>query len=276
MIVKLKDGLGNQMFQYAFAISYGIRNNKKVKLDDSILALKLHAPYRNYELGIFPISLKMSIFPYALTNYYFRFQRKFFKEKNIIEEVFGFNEGFLNKKNAKFADGYFQSEKYFKINREIILKEFKFPELDANSKVQYEKLYNHCSVSIHIRRGDYVNHPMHSNICTLDYYVNAINFMKNKMSASVFVVFSDDMDWCKENLGLDNAIYIEGNKGNNSFRDMQLMSLCNHNIIANSTFSWWGAWLNQNPEKIVISPKKWFNDVQMNTGDIVPDDWLKI
>jgi hypothetical protein len=106
----------------------------------------------------------------------------------------------------------------------------------------------------------------------LDYYQKSINLINSRVKDPKYYVFSDDMDWVKKNLIIKNAVYVEGNKGG---VDLQLMSLCKHNIIANSTFSWWGAWLNNNPEKIVISPKKWFNDMNMK-NDIIPEDWIKI
>ncbi len=124
--------------------------------------------------------------------------------------------------------------------------------------------------------GDYVNHPIHGGICTMDYYQQAIDIMKSKIVNPKFFIFSNDIEWCHSHLKLADAVYITGNKGENSYRDMQLMSMCKHNIIANSSFSWWGAWLNNNPDKIVIAPAKWFNDPKINTRDLIPDDWIKI
>ena len=118
------------------------------------------------------------------------------------------------------------------------------------------------------------NKILYSNICTIDYYKKAIDFLQNKEKDLYFYIFSDDMDWVKNNISISNALYIDWNKSENSWQDMYLMSQCKHNIIANSTFSWWGAWLNQNPNKLIIAPKKFLNTIE--TPDLIPSDWIKL
>ena len=133
------------------------------------------------------------------------------------------------------------------------------------------------SVSLHIRRGDYLlpeNRELFGGICTLDYYRRAIDYILDKVKNPFFFIFSNDIVWVKENMNISNSLFITWNSGKDSWQDMFLMSKCKHNIIANSTFSWWGAWLNKNPQKIVISPSRFFN--VSNNSDIVPDTWTSI
>jgi hypothetical protein len=155
--------------------------------------------------------------------------------------------------------------------------DFEFKPLDAhNAKIA--KLIESClSVSIHVRRGDYVGSE-YFDICGREYYLKAVSFITEKISINhkpTFFVFSDDIAWCKNIFLGDNFNFIDNNKAQYSYKDMQLMSLCKHNIIPNSSFGWWGAWLNRNNQKIVIAPQKWFGTYDCET-DIIPDSWLKI
>ncbi len=134
------------------------------------------------------------------------------------------------------------------------------------------------TVSIHIRRGDYVQHPFFKDICTISYYKNAIKYIRNNAEIDLFCIFSNDIQWVKNNFSEEltdiETVFVDWNKGNDSFRDMQLMSVCNHNIIANSSFSWWGAWLNNNKDKIVVAPYKWMNKDLKSTP--ICESWIKI
>ena len=113
--------------------------------------------------------------------------------------------------------------------------------------------------------------------CDLEYYNKSIEYLNNKIDSLVFIIFSDDTKWAKENIKISNkTIFVDHNKDEKAWLDMQLMSKCNHNIIANSSFSWWGAWLNRNENKIVISPKRWFNSSNNNTKDLLPNSWIKL
>ena len=194
--------------------------------------------------------------------------------KNINEAI-TFNPTLFEMHNI-YMYGYYQSEKYFKEIANIIRKDFTFSKpVDIINQKLINQIGNTESVSIHIRRGDYLNIPNTQNICSISYYKKAINLILKNISNPQFYIFSNDINWCKQHLQIDNAVFISNNIGKNSFIDMQLMSCCKHNIIANSTFSWWGAWLNNNPNKIIISPNKWMNDTN-GTGDIIPNDWIKI
>ena len=178
-----------------------------------------------------------------------------------------------------YFDGYWQNENYFSFCQSIVRKNFTFPIIEDSRNIEVLnaiRLKN--AVSIHVRRGDYLNNSILGNNCNLDYYKNAIEYMLNYQSVNLFCVFSNDIEWCKEKLGpllhSVQTLYIDWNKDKSSFVDMQLMSMCAHNIIANSSFSWWGAWLNQNPSKVVIAPRKWRNIE--TASDPVPDNWIRI
>ncbi|MBY0244074.1 MAG: alpha-1,2-fucosyltransferase, partial [Sphingobacteriaceae bacterium] len=220
--------------------------------------------------------IKKSVFSSSLWSKIYR-KLKFYPYY-IEQRDFNYNSryGKFSGTQIKYLDGYWQSEKYFGVHANVIRDDFNFPDLDKVNKLCAPQIMQSNSVSLHVRMGDYVNHPLHGGICTLKYYQQAIELMKSKIEAPIFFIFSNDIEWCKQNLDIINAVYVTGNIGENSFRDMQLMSLCQHNIIANSSFSWWGAWLNNNRNKIVIAPKIWFNDESINTSDLLPDGWMKI
>lgn len=283
IIVKCLGGLGNQMFQYSFYRRLQL-DGKNVSLD--ISGFNEYGLHNGFELEqIFGLNIN-----FADVNEVNKIKQAAYKA-NIIQKIwwkisnskpiinqqdFGYHSCYVNFPKSAYFDGYWQSEKYIGNNADIIRKEFSFPPVDEQNEPYAKQIRHTNGVSIHVRMGDYVDHPIHGGICTLDYYQQAINIIKTKLINPQFFVFSDDMNWCEVNLKLKNAIYIKGNKGENSYRDMQLMSMCKHNIIANSSFSWWGAWLNNSSDKIVIAPAKWFNDPKINARDLIPDEWLKI
>lgn len=181
------------------------------------------------------------------------------------------------KLDGYYIEGYWQCELYFSDIREKILETYRFPDFDKSQRRWIESIQSTCSVSVHIRRGDYLKYPYLQNICTLDYYKKAMQYFRDKFQNNVmFYIFTNDFPWAEQYFTEKDCCFVKGNIGKDSFRDMQLMSLCRHHIIANSSFSWWGAWLNQNPDKMVIAPKKWVNNTPENEIDIIPDNWLKI
>jgi len=281
LIVWCLGGLGNQMFQYAF---YRVlrAKHKNVKLDISEYEYRnSHNNLHNgYELervfGVKPDYASCEDMKKFNQNIFNKILRKVaFKQDIVSQKDFGYSGKYFNLDN-KYLKGYWQSEKYFKQYEDVIREDFTFPALDQRNEKIAEDIFASDSVSIHVRMGDYVNHPLHGGICDLEYYAKAIEIIYAKIREPRFFIFSNDIAWCQNNLGLSNAVYVEGNYGDKSYIDMQLMSLCKHNIIANSSFSWWGAWLNQNIDKIVIAPKKWFNDSTINIDDVIPDEWVKI
>lgn len=194
------------------------------------------------------------------------------------KKCWSFDSEILDIQDNCYLFGYWQSDLYFKNIREEILQSFHFPKFKENSQNEKvsRRLKDCRSVSVHIRRGDYLK--VAATLCSISYYEKAITLMKEKVNPELFVIFSDDIAWCKEHfgnlIGASETLYVDWNKGKESFRDMQLMSLCQHNIIANSSFSWWGAWLNQNPNKIVMCPSRWMP--HGTQPDVLPSDWIKI
>jgi hypothetical protein len=167
--------------------------------------------------------------------------------------------------------GFFQSYKYFEHCEAKIRELFQFSDTIKNKiNSKYTLQGNTCA--IHVRRGDYLGNFFHE-ICHLEYYQDAIAEIKSRENIDLFVVFSDDINWCKKNLTGENYLFIEDNS---NIEDLYLMTQCTHNIIANSSFSWWGAWLNANVNKIVISPNKWFGDVSRGVEDLLPKKWIQI
>lgn len=272
IVVQLIGGLGNQLFQYAAAKALALQTKQKLSLDTSQFEnYKLH----NYALNHFNVISKT----YKKPNRYLRKIKSFYQKSILYKEVdFGYNSQLSSlEADVIFLEGYFQSEKYFlKYEKEIrtdfkIITPLKKITADAIENIQAVN-----SVSIHVRRGDYLNNFLH-NTSKEEYYKRAVEIIENKIDSPVFFVFSDDMEWVKSNfITKQKTVFIDFNDASTNFEDIKLMSSCKHNIIANSSFSWWGAWLNENPDKIVIAPELWFNDNSINTKDIIPTNWVKI
>jgi hypothetical protein len=201
-------------------------------------------------------------------------------KKFVFEPHFEYWQAINEVPNDCYLMGYWQSEKYFSAISEQIREDFSFRLAINNQNTQLAfKISQHNAVSLHIRRGDYANNPTVTathGLCPISYYHNAIEYIAHRVKQPYFFIFSDDIVWAKENLKMDlHSTYIDHNQGAESYNDMRLMSLCRHHIIANSSFSWWGAWLNPNIDKIAIAPKQWFvKDV--NTQDLIPKDWVRL
>lgn len=288
IVVKLIGGLGNQMFQYALGRNLSQKNNVELKIDiTGFESYKLH----KYSLDAF--NIKKILAPkseidkfkkyktkcgkkWFLYNKFFANNSKYFQEKN-----FEFDPSALKLNNDVYIDGYWQSEKYFKEIESTIRSDFSFILNQGEKDLHISKLINNCNaVSIHIRRADYVTNAttnkMHGS-CPIEYYEKAIDMVVEKINDPMFFVFSDDHNWVKQNIkNKCPVVYVDHNNPDYNYQDMRLMASCKHNIIANSTFSWWGAWLNENPNKIVVAPKKWFADASKNEGDIVPSTWIRL
>lgn len=258
-IVKLQGGLGNQLFQYAYGRSLEI-SGKKVAFDISFFqgnkAKKDTA--RAFKLNCFNI----------------RSQAPFLHRKLFFKAV-------LNKIKRRLGlrvEEFYQDEKYFQSIEAVIRAEFtlKIPLSPAANAV-LDEIKNSSAVSLHIRRGDYITdkktQAYHGN-CSPDYYQKAIAQMAEKIAQPVFFIFSDDLPWCRKNLRLNYPSVFVANTSD--CEDLILMSRCQHHIIANSTFSWWGAWLNDHPAKIVIAPRKWRPDSPFDGSDILLESWIKI
>lgn len=292
IIVKLIGGLGNQMFQYAAGRRIAFINNTELKLDISGFEKLEGVTPRKYELKHFNImeniALEREIKKFKSSN---RFYKLFFRIKNMFkpyyrrtiikERFFHFDPDILKIGNNVYLEGYWQSEKYFKDIEEIIRKEFtvRYPISGKNKEIM-DIIKDKNSVSMHFRRGDYVKNPdvnkLHG-ICTYDYYNKSIEYFAGKIKEPYFFIFTDDSLFIKENFKPSYPVtFIEHNGEEYVYEDLRLMSYCKHNIIANSSFSWWGGWLNKNPDKIVIAPEKWFNSAKYNTQDLISPDWILI
>jgi len=281
-ISKLKGGLGNQIFQYALGRNLSLKNNTDLKLDISWFKNLKPTKVTAREYGLKYFNIKEDFATEEEIRKIKRFSKIPFISKMKKEKTRDFDSSILSFKKNVYLEGYWQSEKYFKDIREILLKDLilKNTPSDDFKKIK-EKINNlENTVSIHIRHGDYSQNPKENKRHTalpIKYYENAINFIKTKIQNPVFFVFSDDIKWCKENFkNLENVYFADKNIPD--YEELILMSKCKNNIIANSSFSWWGAWLNQNTNKIVIVPQKWFGnpDIKYNMDDKIPENWIKI
>ena len=195
----------------------------------------------------------------------------------VVEPHLHYWAGINNVPQDCYLMGYWPSEKYFQTQSSLIRADFTFKQKPScrNSDLA-RHLAQVNAVSLHMRRGDYVNNPKTNathGVCSLDYYQIAIQYVSDRVEQPYFFIFSDDIVWVKNNLKINFPHQVvDHNHGIESYNDMRLMSLCRHHIVANSTFSWWGAWLNPSPDKIVVAPKRWFAK-EMNTMDLAPQDW---
>ena len=278
IISKINGGLGNQMFQYAIAKAIAIKHNKTFKLD--ITAYETYTLHNGYRLNIFNIEENIATEKDVETlkgkeNIFNKILNKFNLLKNVYTEKERtiFDKGVFLRDDI-YLDGYWQNEKYFCDIRDEILKDFSLKENNTLKVKEYlEQINNTNSVSIHIRRGDYSKHP-EIGILDISYYIDAINFINTKIKNPTFYIFSNDIEWCKSNFDfIGNKVFICDTK--TEVDDMTLMRNCKHYIVANSSFSWWSAWLNENEDKIVIAPKKWMA-INPNNYKWSPSNWVEL
>ena len=281
-IVEIIGGLGNQMFQYAFFLYLKNKSHIWDRLYVDIEAMKTYDRHYGLELEkVFNLSLC------PISNGLHRNLQKRSFAKHFVKSLYEHSECefdepvYCGLRPYRYYRGYWQNEGYFVDIEPMIREAFQFNIniLSEKTKANASKMNRELSVSIHVRRGDYENLPeakaMHGGICSLDYYHKAIDFIRQRLGSNIcFYLFSDDVNWMEENLQLENRCIIDWNQGEDSWQDMYLMSCCRHHIIANSSFSWWAAWLNPNKSKIVLTPNKWFNHT--DAVGIVPESWIKI
>lgn len=293
IVVKLSGGLGNQLFQYSFGRYLSLKYNTELKFDVQLDINTSNFTPRLLGLSKFRVDMnfaslkEISRFKNFNSGFFSRVERKliqkfpFFNKKYIIEKTFDI----LNKElliDDSYYEGYWQSEYYFKSIIDVLRRDLQLNfDLNEENKRIADDILNSMSVSLHIRRGDYISVNSNSKIysvCSLQYYHDAINLFKLKFERPVFYIFTDDIDWAKENFMGDIFNVIDINQ-DNPHADMFLMSICKHNIIANSSFSWWGAWLNFNENKLVVAPKNWYIDKYMNAkavSSLIPENWVVI
>jgi hypothetical protein len=290
IITHLIGGLGNQMFQYAAGRALSIRHKAQLLLDiGDFSEYRLHQGFELASVFSCPVTLAepqdvRSVLGWQSS----RLVRKIFARPALrsirnrhftLEPHFHYWSGIRDVLPPCYLMGYWQSERYFADVAPTIRKDFTFREpLSGRNLELAAEITSVNAVSLHVRRGDYVSDPKTTathRVCSLEYYHSAIKYIADHVERPHFFVFSDDMDWVKSNLKSQFPLsYVDHNQGADSYNDMRLMSLCHHHIISNSSFSWWGAWLDDRPDKIVIAPKRWFANYEADTRDLYCPGWV--
>lgn len=311
IITRLDGGLGNQMFQYAAGRALSLQYGVPLFLDTSAYS---HYTTRKYALGVFNINARIAaaeeiaaLRPTAKKDFQSVLRsmadkaptRVVLLVKNIVprgvmgkssrglppdskhlyreKQEFGFDETLLARQPPLYLEGYWQNEKYFVYRRDALLREFRLrAPISEKAKAYQKTIQETTSVSLHIRRGDYVRsaaaRKLYEGVCDLGYYARSLELL-NRMAPDMSVfVFSDEIAWAKANLNCDRAVFVERCA---DFEELFLMSCCKHNIIANSSFSWWGGWLNCNAEKIVVAPRRWYRSGDESHTPI-PENWTRV
>jgi len=291
-VSRILGGLGNQMFQFAFGRALSLKHGVALKLDLSGFATYgLH----RFELDrVFGLPLQVAsgtdrrdLLGWRSSDLVLRIlARPAFKRLRgrhlVIHDRGTDASNYFGSGASSYLFGYWQSEHYFRDYAASIRDDFVFraPLVSANMDLA-RRMLDRDSVSVHIRRGDYVSDPKTRAVlgpCSVEYYLRAIDWLRTRVPGAEWFVFSDDVEWVKESIPLSgNVQYVSHNKGADSYFDMQLMSLCKHHIIANSTFSWWGAWLGEpSTNAIVVAPARWYADARYESHDLIPSSWVRL
>ena len=289
IIVKIHGGLGNQLFQYATgrALSYSL--HLPLKLDISFF---MNSHNRKFLLRNYNISpqyatpeeirkVKMRDYPFPIQKLISIFRKMKSENTLYIKEVSrSLDVDQLGGYHQIYLKGYWQSEKYFRDIEPVIRSEFILTSKPDSINQQYlVGILSSNSVSIHIRRGDYLSNLRVNQkfvVCSLDYYQKAIDVISEKVTNPQFYIFSDDPEWVSKNFHIQHPTILISHNTNQEHEDLRLMSACKHHIIANSSFSWWGAWLGTNIDKVTIAPYKWLNNPSKDMRDLIPDRWIRI
>jgi len=286
IVVRLSGGLGNQLFQYAAGQRLAKLHHTELVLDTYWYA---HTPRRDtprtYELWHYPVQARLAVKAESLwcRMHGGRIARRlpFLPRRwaNFREKGFAFDAAVLRLPDDVYLDGYWQSYRYFEDIGNSIREELSpLDDMGAQDNFIAAQMRDTQSVSIHIRRGDLVSSPAAAQhgVCGLDYYCAAVQRVCSEVPAARFFVFSDDPSWTRKNLVLSgDTTFVAHNGAATAFQDLRLMSLCKHHIAANSSFSWWGAWLNPDPAKLVICPRRWFMDGR-DTSSLAPPEWIRL
>jgi hypothetical protein len=288
VVTQLLGGLGNQLFQYAIGRALALRNGAELALDTEALE---SLPYRRYALGQLRIKGRVLGKPERRTLRLDTGRTRFLTPIHALlgkpllpvvrERSFSFDASVLEAPSACYLQGYWQSAKYFTGVEAIIRQEVVVDEPLAGLDLEIaESIQNTEAVSMHIRRGDYVANPQtnqYHGLCGPQYYETAQKALLERLDKVHFFVFSDDPDWVEQNLRfLASATIVRHNPPERDYEDLRLLSLCRHHIIANSTFSWWGAWLGSHEDKLVVAPKQWFRAATHRTDDLLPSEWIRL
>lgn len=276
------------MFQYAFYVALSKHSGDECLVDTTAFdQMDIHNGYElDRVFGLSPAVANVhqikKLTWYTKNHNLRRFLTLYFPKRTMVVEkhLYEYVPDVLDRVDDSYYDGYWQFHAYFDNYRDILKSDFQFKAFADDKNIDlYEQIKEGGDfVSVHVRRGDYLESELYRGLCGIDYYSRAIDFIKKNVPNVSFLFFSNDIQWCKSNLlpllGNSKYQFVDWNKGNESYRDMQLMSYCKYNIIANSSFSWWAAYLNSNREKIVIAPEKWINrDVDFC---IHMPEWIKL
>ncbi len=297
IIVRLRGGLGNQLFQYAAGKALAELHKTDFKLD---LYTYTKHPYRKFELNKFSIDAseasRKEVHAFTGSNSVIRYLNKrenYFRCPEVFAQPhYHFYEDFFLLPGNLYLSGYWQSEKYFSSIIPTIKSHFE-PRvaLDERNVLLQKMMQSQNSVAVHVRRGDYsaaAHYKSFFGVLEESYYEQALARVAQQIKDPVFYFFSDDPSWCRKTFASVKAEFVDHNQGDDGFKDLVLISSCRHAIIANSTFSWWGAWLNNNPDKLVIAPKLWFRSNYLakkepvypcrlyNTRDLIPNSWIRL
>jgi hypothetical protein len=291
--VKLLGGLGNQMFQYAAARALADRTGSEMLLDVGDFATYT---LRRYELDTLRVRARVqppasvaqtaAAAPGPLARRAKALVQRFFPAwpqgvPVYRERAFTFDPGLLQQRPPVLLEGYWQSEKYFLDAAAAIRRDFTAAaEPDEANRAMLQRMQGTVAVSLHVRRGDYVTNPTaaaYHGTCSPGYYRQAVDHIAQRCGPLTLFVFSDDQDWVRANMPFAQpTVHVDCNPPDRGVWDMHLMKHCRHHVLANSSFSWWGAWLNPSPDKMVVAPRRWFTDPAIDTSDLIPATWVRV
>jgi hypothetical protein len=278
VIMRLYGGLGNQMFQYAAGLALARRLGTSLSLDTRWFDPRRRPGAtdhltRPYQLHLFGIDGRPSVKARVLA--------ALRRPPVFTEAGFSYQPEFERLRGDTILDGYWQSYRYFAGFEDEVRVRFAFPPVRSEAaRGLLQRIDDHPgSVALHVRRGDYATSPkLRKRIGLLPaaYYQNALATLRNRVESPRVFVFSDDIDWCRQALALEGDVMFVGERtAADGWEDMLLMTHCRHHVIANSSFSWWGAWLRRHADGTVVAPERWFNDPAVETSDLIPPDWLR-
>lgn len=295
--VLLRGGLGNQMFEYAAALGLAEKYHTDVVLDTTMIVDRFprrQLSFRNYDLDVFALVPKITVLSrianvFPVPGLWVGLDLPLIATRNMLgtqklikeKEEHVFDPGVMDAGANAYLWGFWQTPKYFEGAENAVRNAFKFRHpLEGEAEKVAERIKNVNSVALHVRRGDYLSSKYKDLYggTNLEYYKKAVEYIGARAKDPEFFIFSDDIAWCRENIktSFKTNYMTDETAGPKASFHMQLMALCKHNIIANSTFSWWAAWLNANPGKIIIASMHWYADPKMKGDGIIPDAWVRI